>query len=123
MHSILPNSLAEVDVIWLNGVLQGNHPGVKISRMDAQTIVHGAATKVCFKLAFERNVDPRLGDTVWLKAGWEPHSEWLTGTSRIYAKEAWFYRDLKSRIAVNAPLALYADFDDRGRGIVLLEDL
>ena len=123
MRPPIPTSLDEIDAAWLTRALQRKYPGVNVGRIDVDTIVHGAGTKVRFNVVFERNANPPLNTTVWLKAGWEPHSEWLAQTSRIYAREAWFYRDLQPPIAINAPQAFYADFDDRGRGIVVLEDL
>ena len=115
MRPPIPTSLDEIDAAWLTRALQRKYPGVNVGRIDVDTIVHGAGTKVRFNVVFERNANPPLNTTVWLKAGWEPHSEWLAQTSRIYAREAWFYRDLQPPIAINAPQAFYADYDDRSR--------
>lgn len=120
----IPRRPEEVDVAWLTAALSSCHPGVVVVSVEPRELVHGAATKL--KLALRYDDAGRaagLPSVLWAKSGWEAHSEWLTSTSAIDAREARFYRDFAAVTGFNAPRCFYADFDDAGRGIVLLEDL
>lgn len=121
MRPPVPESLEQVDAAWMSAALATRYLGLEISALTVDRIVHGAATKARLRLSFASPtlaVDP----VVWIKAGWEPHSEWLAAT-RIYAREAWFYRDLNPIVKINAPRAFYADFENGWQGVVVIEDL
>ena len=88
MQLAIPDSLEQLDAAWMTAALGKNYPGIEVSELAVETVVHGAGTKAKLRLSFgagDGSVDP----IVWVKAGWEPHSEWL-GASRIYAREAFF---------------------------------
>jgi hypothetical protein len=118
----IPKSVADVDAAWMTAALSDQWPGIEVTGISTELLVHGAATKVKLGLSF---ATPTLGapPLVWIKAGWEPHSEWLASCSQLYAREAWFYRDLNPQVGMNTPEVFFADFANNGYGVVVMEDL
>ena len=120
----IPSRPEELTAEWLGSVMSKACPGASVTAMNMLEVVHGAATKLKLALAYnETGRRARLPEVVWVKSGWEAHSEWLNSTSFIDAREARFYRDFAGPTEFNAPLCLYADLNEQGGGIVLLEDL
>lgn len=114
----------EVDSAWLTRALSMRYPGVVVIRATPTEVIHGAATKLRLELEYnEAGKSHGLPSVLWAKSGWEPHSEWLTSTSAIDAREARFYRDFADITRFRSPRCHYADWDESGHGIVLLEDL
>src|SRR5258708_7565376 len=89
----IPDCLEAVDSKWITSALRINRPSVVVSKIDVESVVHGAATKARLHLTFDGPASG-ISATVWVKAGWEEHSEWLGSSMRLYAREAYFYRDL-----------------------------
>ncbi|MGE0383192.1 MAG: aminoglycoside phosphotransferase family protein [Gammaproteobacteria bacterium] len=120
----IPERAEDLDAGWLTAALASRYPEVVVTSAVHLQVVHGAATKVKLALTYNPAGEaaglPRL---LWAKSGWEPHSQWLTSTSAIDAREARFYRDFAAATGFNTPRCFHADFDAGGRGIVLIEDL
>lgn len=113
-----------IDSTWLTEALSVTYPDIEVTLLEILDLVHGAATKLKLALAYnEVGLAAGLPTVLWVKSGWEEHSEWLNSTGETDAREARFYRDFAQLTRFNSPGCWYADFDDNGHGIMLLEDL
>lgn len=116
----LPACLADVTPAWLSQAL-----GVPVKTMRIEREIHGTATKA--KLALDYGGDAGLDGpprVLWLKAGMEPHSEFMGAAAGIYEGEARFYAELRPQLDIVAPRCWFAAHDARTRqGVLLIEDL
>lgn len=113
----LPTRVEQLTTDWFDSVIED-----KIVDANVIEVIHGTATKVKVDLAFGRpdgGTDNRL---IWVKTGFEPHSKTI-GTERVYAGETFFYRNYGGRYETRTPDCLFADSDDDGNSILLLDDL
>jgi len=117
--------LDEITAEWLSGALSRRQPGVQVSSVRMGEPVHGTGTNVKLSLEYDRPPEdgPGLPDSMWLKAGFEPHFESLA-ISGLYQNEALFYDQLAPRVAISVPRCFYAGADRVSRqGVIVLEDL
>lgn len=120
----LPRAVEEVNHEWLTATIASRYPGVVVVAARQAEVIHGAATKLQLQLDYNATGHALgLPRTLWAKSGWEPHSEWLDSSSAINAREARFYSTFAAMTGFNAPRCYYAEFEDSGRGLVLIEDL
>src|SRR5258708_1007408 len=117
-----PGSVAEITAPWMTQALRAGFPGTEVTSVTVGTLIHGTATKVRLMLTYnDAGHAHGLPPTLWLKGGYEAHSEQQI---RIYAGEACFYRDLATRLDVGCAKAFFTHSDIETTGSVLvLEDL
>ncbi|MCX2931271.1 phosphotransferase [Mycobacterium sp. CVI_P3] len=120
----LPESLKDVTPEWLSGVLSGERGRVVVKSVTIDKEVHGTSTMARLALQYDDSTAAAsLPDRLWVKAGYEPHSDAM-GQLDLYAAEARFYRDLRGELPVNAPQCYFAACDESAkRGVILIEDL
>ena len=117
----VPSDLTQVDAGWLEAALRAQSPDLRIAGCEQAQVIHGAATKMKLRVEYLSNPDG-LPTELWVKGGWEPHSEWLAGMG-TYTNEALFYREFKPRVPVATPRCFFSAAAPNGNSVVVLEDL
>jgi hypothetical protein len=112
----IPTDVAQLNAAWFDAALAEKVVGARV--LD---VIHGTATKIKMELDFASDGEVR-SSTVWVKTGMEPHSRQI-GTERVYAGETFFYRALGGRYETRTPHCYFADSDEQGNSILVLEDL
>lgn len=117
-----PESIEAISAEWMTAALRINFPGTEVTSVTIGTVIHGTATKVRMLLTYnDEGHRHRLPPTMWLKAGYEPHSEQQMA---VYAGETCFYRDLAGDLQIGCPTAFFSHTDSVTSGsTLLLEDL
>jgi hypothetical protein len=113
--AVIPVEVADITAAWLRDVLGRSVTDVAV--VDQHSGTTGRA-----RLALR---DER-GETTALFAKLAPFDERqrrFVDVVGLGIAEARFYRDVATQVPVRAPEVLYAEFDDDGRYIMLLEDL
>jgi len=113
----LPANVDEITPQWLTGLLAEREPGLVVDSVSIVDVVPGACTKVRIAARTNRNDFP---STVMMKAGFEAHSH---GMWQMHVNEYHAYADLMPTVDFNAPKCYGAAMDDKGRALVILEDL
>ncbi len=119
----IPTDRAGITPEWLSRALQTRYPGTEVTRADAGRTIHGSGTKVRLLLEYnDAGHAHRLPPTMWVKAGYEPHSDMIRNS---YVGEKDFYRRVgRTGGLVNAPYCYYGGTDAAtGCTLLLLEDL
>jgi hypothetical protein len=121
-HLAAPASYKDISRQWLGAALAINYPGVEVTHVTIGREVHATGTKIRLLLEYnEAGHRHRLPPTLWLKGGYEPHSD-IVKMSHI--SETLFYRYLSPLGLLNAPRCYYAGIDrQRQLGVQLIEDL
>jgi Phosphotransferase enzyme family len=118
----IPERVEEITPAWLTRALAVRYPGTEVQRVDTGRAVHGSGTKV--RLLLEYNAaghGHRLPPTMWIKAGYEPHSDMIRNS---YVAEKNFYRDVGRTGLINAPYLYFGGSDpSTGHTLLLMEDL
>jgi hypothetical protein len=113
----IPLSVEEMTTGWFDAAMEEKIAGSRVIE-----VIHGTATKIKFELDFvqpDGSVDPQI---VWIKTGLEPHSKSI-GSERVYAGETFFYRNFGGKYETRTPHCYFADSDDDGNSLIVLEDL
>jgi hypothetical protein len=124
----LLQSIDDADADWFTAALQQQLPGIRVEQAQCTRLIHGTSTKARFHLRYGGDAAARAAasgapGSLWLKAGFEPHSAQM-GEIGIYEYEARFYSTLRPQLSVVAPRSWYSRFDAaRRQGVILLEDL
>ncbi len=120
----IPETVEAITPQWLTTALAVRYPGTEVRRVDFGTTVHGSGTKVRLLLEYnDAGHGHRLPPTMWIKAGYEPHSDMIRNS---YVAEKHFYRAVgRSDVeVVNAPYLYFGGSDPAtGHTLLLLEDL
>jgi hypothetical protein len=119
----IPADVAGITPEWLTAALATRYPGTEVTRADAGRTIHGSGTKIRLLLEYnDAGHAHRLPPTMWVKAGYEPHSDMIRNS---YVGEKHFYRSVgRSGGLVNAPYCHFGGTDaGTGLTLLLLEDL
>lgn len=108
----IPTRVEDIDLSWFRKIL-----GDEVTAARTQQVIHGTATKV--KVEIDRAGRRQI---VWVKTGLEPHSKSI-GAEQVYAGETFFYRNYGGRFETRTPDCLFADSDDDGNSVIVLDDL
>ncbi|TAL03728.1 MAG: hypothetical protein EPO08_03300, partial [Rhodospirillaceae bacterium] len=117
----IPLREEDVTASWLSAALSTPEAETRVRTAQHDQLVRGAGTKLRIRVDYEHN-PRRLPDVLWVKAGWEEHSAHMEEMG-VYAREATFYKDFASLVAVRAPACYYVTQDAQGRSAMILEDL
>jgi hypothetical protein len=113
----IPISVEAIDTAWFDAVLLD-----KVLTANTLEVIHGTATKVKVALTLADRDGSRRTRTVWVKTGLEPHSKSI-GSERVYAGETFFYREYGGAFETRTPECLYAESDEDGNSVIVLDDL
>ena len=113
----IPRSIEDIDLAWFNAIFEG-----KVAAARTAQVIHGTATKVKVDLEFAEPVGGVARRTVWVKTGLEPHSKSI-GSEKVYAGETFFYRHFGGAFETRTPDCYFADSDDEGNSVIVLDDL
>lgn len=121
---LLPQALDAINSEWLTRTLQVRFPELVVKNLRLVDVINTHTTKV--RVAYEVNEWGRsvgFPESACLKANWSGSP--LSSGSGICALEAKFYRYLRDRLPVPAPVGYFADWDEDsfGQGFVMMEDL
>ncbi|MGE4431300.1 MAG: aminoglycoside phosphotransferase family protein [Sphingobium sp.] len=120
----VPRHIAEITPDWLTGILSARYPGTVVTSVFLGTEIHGTSTKTRLLLSYnDAGHHHRLPPTMWLKNGFEAHSD-THDMLLVYAAEAHFYLEIAGLLENNIPTAYAASVEaGTGRSFLLLEDL
>jgi hypothetical protein len=113
----IPTQVEDINLTWFKDIL--SEPVLAANVLE---VIHGTATKVKVELQLAQKEGPATSAVVWVKTGMEPHSKQI-GTERVYAGETLFYRDYGGKYETRAPRCYYAESDDKGNSVLVLDDL
>ncbi|KAG7409936.1 hypothetical protein LZL87_009911 [Fusarium oxysporum] len=115
----LPLTVDELTKHWFTKILNKH-----VQNVEVIETIHGTASKVSIKLAFENNTDGSANN-VCVKGGFNPDiRESLPFLYAIYRLEAEFYYYLAPKLKIPLPPVSYAGTDTvNGQGIVVMADL
>jgi Phosphotransferase enzyme family len=122
MTQSLPIDPTGLTPAWVSQALDARHPGVRISAIEVLEQRGSTNHHVRLGLAY----DERAGapDTLFCKmASLDPAHRIAVGATGMGAREARFYADLASSIAMRTPTSYFAASDVDGAFLLLLEDL
>lgn len=123
MQRNLPTSLEEITPAWLTAALQQTLPGVRVGDVTVTHREQGTSTRALLAVDYlQRAGHADAPARLWIKGNFVPERELMSGEV-IYRDEARFYRDVQGQLQLNTPRCYFADFDDTGQGVLLLEDL
>ena len=117
MSPRIPLSVEDIDRDWFDSVLDQ-----KVFAARTIEVIHGTATKIQVALELANASGGSESRTVWVKTGLEPHSKTI-GTEQVYAGETFFYRNYGGKFETRTPECLFADSDDDGNSVIVLDDL
>lgn len=118
----LPLDAAELTPPWLTAALGARFPGVRVASAERLSEISATNHHVRLGLTY----DERAGapDTAFAKmASPDPAHRAAIGATGMGAREARFYADLAPSLDMRIPEGYYADTDDDGNFLLLLEDL
>ncbi|HEX7759754.1 MAG TPA: hypothetical protein VF459_09645 [Caulobacteraceae bacterium] len=113
----IPRCIDDINLEWFDAVLED-----KVAFANVVDVIHGTATKIRVDVGFAEGRTAARTQTVWVKTGLEPHSKAI-GTEKVYAGETFFYRNFGGRFETRTPDCLFADSDDDGNSVIVLDDL
>lgn len=118
----IPEGAEGLTAAWVSEALGVRYPGTAVTRLDSGRVIHGSGTKIRLLLEYnDAGHAHRLPPTMWVKAGYEPHSDMIRNS---YVAEKDFYRGVGRSGLVNAPYCHFGGTDQRsGLTVLLLEDL
>ena len=121
----VPSDVRHLTPQWLTAALCGGVPDAEVTNVEVVRGDHGSTTRDRIILSYnDRGNQAELPTTVFTKSS--PHftTRLGTGLTNVVEGEAGFYREMRPRLDVNAPLAYYVAFDEkRLRSMFLLEDV
>ncbi|MBM3670982.1 MAG: hypothetical protein FJW86_02165 [Actinobacteria bacterium] len=117
MAERIPVEVDEVTPAWLGAVLDAEVRGVEV--LDQHSGTTGRA-RVGITYARETHLPP----SVFVKlAPFDERQRAFVAAGGLGIAEARFYRDLAHEITLRIPRVLYAEIDDDGRYVMVIEDL
>ncbi|MGE3744558.1 MAG: phosphotransferase [Sphingomonadaceae bacterium] len=122
MTIVLPKTIDDITLAWIESCLATRWPGLKIAAMRFGTVLHGAATKIRLFLDYEPLPGGEIPPaSMWLKIGFEPHHDMMMG---IYTAETTFFKSVRSLYDLHAPVAYFAvSQQSPSQFAIFLEDL
>lgn len=116
----LTRNLNDVTPEWLTGLMRNRYPGIVIHGWEVLDLRNGHTTKMRVKLDMNAAGHAAgIPEHVCLKANWSGGFAEVD----IHALEARFYHHARDAMKVPSPVGYYADWDDSGQGVVVMEDL
>jgi aminoglycoside phosphotransferase (APT) family kinase protein len=119
----LPLSLDEITPGWLTEALGVAHPGVEVTSVEIDHVIHGTASKALLRLTYnDAGLEAGLPPTLCAKGGFrEALRRRVWGGLML---ETRFYRTVAPQLKINIPRCYFAGIDEENRqAVVLLEDL
>ena len=119
---VLPLDAEGLTPEWVTHALSARHPGVRVCAVEMLSQRASTNHHVRLGLTF----DERAGapDTLFCKmASLDAQHRAAIGATGMGAREARFYRDLAPSLSMRIPTCYFADADDDGAFLLLLEDL
>ena len=113
----IPTLVEAIDTAWFDAVLHD-----RVLAANPLEVIHGTATKVKVELTLADEDGSQGTRIVWVKTGLEPHSKSI-GSERVYAGETFFYREYGGKFETRTPECLYAESDNDGNSVIVLDDL
>jgi aminoglycoside/choline kinase family phosphotransferase len=118
----IPQNLEDVSPEWLSAARAGERPGVRVASVRSESLHQGTASTWRLHLGYAAGSPPGPG-TACIKSGFAlPHAARLAQTG-LYRKEAVVYLQVLPQARARVPACYAANYDDKGRGFMLMEDL
>ncbi|WP_319447741.1 MULTISPECIES: phosphotransferase [unclassified Mycobacterium] len=130
----LPRGPEELTADWLTAALRPRLPDIEVERLDIVEVIPGTATKIRVRVGYAGTPGARPPESLCIKGGFD--QRWyrkgagsvvkrlgLMDVARAYQLEAAFYHHIAPTMTATLPNCWFADADDSGQGIVILDDL
>ncbi|OCB30183.1 hypothetical protein A5674_13825 [Mycobacterium malmoense] len=121
----VPADVSKLTPQWLTAALCGDVPGAEVTDVEVIRGDQGSTTRDRITVSYnDRGTEAGLPTKVFTKSSPRFTGRLGAGLTNVVEAEAGFYRDMRPRLDLNAPLAYYVAFDDkRLRSMFLLEDV
>ncbi|MCU1366283.1 MAG: hypothetical protein JWN39_1922 [Ilumatobacteraceae bacterium] len=121
----LPVDVDSLTATWVTDALRTRHPGARVA--EVQVLGQRGSTNHHVRLGLtydDRGGGEGAPDTLFCKmASLDPAHRIAIGATGMGAREARFYRDLAPTLTMRTPTSYFAEADDDGAFVLLLEDL
>jgi len=114
----VPTSRDQLTREWFNSFLDEEVLSAKELR-----VIHGTATKFQMALQLACRDGATETRTVWVKTGMESVNNEIKDHAKIYAGETFFYREIAGKYGTRTPHCYFAEVDNEGNSVLVLEDL
>jgi hypothetical protein len=118
----IPKDLASVSPAWLSAALASAHPGVSVTSARPQSVHEGTASTSRLFLEYAPG-GPAGPKTLCIKSDFGLEHAGRLAQVGLYRKEALVYLDVLPAAKARIARCYAANYDDSGRGYMLLEDL
>lgn len=122
MNPSLPTELQDLTPAWLTHALSARHPGIRVEAVELLETTE--RTNLHARLRLRHAGAAGAPDTVFCKLPpTNPEHRAMIGATGMGTREAWFYRDLAPLVAMRMPAVHFAEADDAGDFVMVMEDL
>ncbi len=122
MSSPLPRDVEGLTPEWLTRALSRRHPGVRVRATERLDRTERTNLHARLRLIYDATAG--APETIFCKLPpTDPEHRARIGATGMGTREAWFYRDLAARVPMRMPEAWFAEADEQGDFVLLLEDL
>jgi aminoglycoside phosphotransferase (APT) family kinase protein len=119
--SAIPLEVSEITAPWLEGVLRAHAPGASLRAIEVAEAHSGTTGRARVLLTHD---DARLPRSVFVKlAPFDKDQRAFVKQQGMGVAEARFYAEIARDVPVRHPRPWYAEHDDEGRYVMVLEDL
>lgn len=121
----VPASAAKISTAWLNAILCGNTPGAQITHVDVTGGSDGTNTRRALSVRYnEAGLAAGLPTELFVKSATAMRTRMMNTLTTRGESEVLFYREMRDRLPIEAPRAIYAGFDRRsGRMLIIFPNM
>ena len=120
----MPRAVDDHTAEWFTAGLSPAFPGVNVASVSVDEILRGTAIKVLVGLEYGQDQPRGAPSSVCVKGAFGEDQVDMAAASKIYEREAVFYRDFESLLPRPGPIPWFSETEaGTGLGIVVLEDL
>ena len=121
----LPFTYEDITPEWLTAVLARGHPGAACLSCTLGPVDNGTSNRRRIVIEWnEAGRDAELADHLFCKGTQSLESRYMLGMNEGVQAEVNFYNIVRPRVALNAPVALFARFDPHTlNSIIMMRDM
>jgi hypothetical protein len=123
--SDVPSSPEQVSAEWLTAVLCSGRPGVRVTSVTADGVVHGTTTRGALELTYNSpEAAAHLPTRVFVKCTSQLAQRIMLGLGGLIDGEPAFYTQVRPLLRVEAPVGYFGAVESRSwRSVVVTEDV
>jgi hypothetical protein len=121
----VPISIDRVTPQWLTVALCSGAPSASVTGFELESGTNGTSARRAMTLHYNSaGDDAGLPRHVFTKTTPDLKTRLFTGLTNLFIGESHFYNTIRPTLAIESPLAFYADYDLRScRSILIMEDI